>query len=83
MNIEDADNPEELWTAALEMAVKNGDQYILMPRSAMSEDKAVALAKRLDISVMVQGDDYAFTTTKQATQALLKKVGLDDDGETH
>jgi hypothetical protein len=49
MNIEDADNPEELWTAALEMAVKNGDQYILMPRSAMSEDKAVALAKRLDI----------------------------------
>jgi hypothetical protein len=32
---------------------------------------------------MVQGDDYAFTTTKQATQALLKKVGLDDDGETH
>jgi hypothetical protein len=83
MKLEDADNPEELWTAALEMAVKNGDQYILMPCSAMSEEKAVALAKRLDISVMVQGDDYAFTTTKEATQALLAKAGMSSNDQTH
>lgn len=83
MNIEDANTPEELWTAALEQAMKNGNQYILMPCSAMSEEAAVNLAMRLNISVMVQGEDYAFTTTKEATQALLAKAGMNQDGERH
>lgn len=74
MNIEDVDTGEEFWTVLLERSVKSGSEYILMPCSAMSEDKAIALARRLDISVMVQGEDYAFTTTREATQALLART---------
>jgi hypothetical protein len=54
MKIEDVENAEDLWSILLEDAVKNGDEYITMPSSAMSEEVVVALARRLDISVSVR-----------------------------
>lgn len=69
MKIEEVDTGEDLWTTLLEHYVKISE-FAVMHCSAMSESAAFALAKRLDISVKIRGDEYLFTASKQAMRLL-------------
>jgi hypothetical protein len=71
MKIDEVENAEDFWTVLLEDAIAKGQKIISIPACDMSEIVAIELAMKLDISVMVKGTDYIFSTTKEGTQALL------------
>ncbi len=75
MKIDAMDVTEECWIALVEDAATKGHHIISVPVAGMSQKAAITLAVKLHISVSVKGTDYLFTTTKEATHALL----LEDD----
>ncbi len=71
MKIDRMDVTEECWIALVEDAATKGHQIISVPVTGISQKAALLLAMKLDISVSVMGSDYLFTTTNEATRALL------------
>jgi hypothetical protein len=64
MNIDDADNSEEFWTAMIEHEVLSGRGSILIPAASLTGGQSSALATRLNLTVRVEGPHYIFRRNK-------------------
>jgi hypothetical protein len=73
MNIEQVKNTEEFWSAIVESSVRKGYGKISMPVKGMSEAAAINLAIKLNVSLLVRGSDYLFSTSEDGTLVQLGK----------
>ena len=73
MQVKQNKHSEEFWIQVVEGSVDEGEPVISVPLTAFSRAIAMRLAMKLSMKVFIKGSDYLFTTTEEATQALLKE----------
>ena len=61
---------EDFWINVVEGSAYEGEPLIYVPLAALSRGVAMALAKKLDITVFMKGDNYLFSTSREFTEAL-------------
>ncbi len=71
MQLERIEDSEIFWIDVVQGSVDEGEAIICVPLAALARETAIRLALSLHIELLIRGNDYLFTTTREATQALL------------